>query len=40
MSIARRFHLPGGWPALYARNRALIGPSPDDLAAGMVLRLR
>ncbi|WP_042375197.1 transglycosylase family protein, partial [Streptacidiphilus neutrinimicus] len=40
VSIAHRFHLPGGWPALYARNRALIGPRPDDLVAGTVLRLR
>ncbi|SEM67028.1 transglycosylase family protein [Streptacidiphilus jiangxiensis] len=39
-AIARRFHLPGGWQALYARNRALIGPNPDNLLAGTVLRLR
>ncbi|WP_051943331.1 LysM peptidoglycan-binding domain-containing protein [Streptacidiphilus rugosus] len=39
-SIAHRFQLQGGWPALYDRNRALIGPNPDNLNAGTVLRLR
>jgi hypothetical protein len=39
-SIAHRFRLPGGWPALYARNRAVIGPDADNLNAGTVLRLR
>ncbi|MBF9071139.1 LysM peptidoglycan-binding domain-containing protein [Streptacidiphilus fuscans] len=38
-SIASHFHLPGGWPALYARNRAVIGPDPNALNAGTVLRL-
>ncbi|MEZ0066528.1 LysM repeat protein [Streptacidiphilus sp. MAP12-20] len=39
-AIAHRYQLPGGWPALYARNRAVIGPSPDNLTIGTVLRLR
>jgi len=35
--IAARFGLPGGWQALYAVNRAVIGPDPNVIAAGTVL---
>jgi hypothetical protein len=28
-AIAGRFHLPGGRPAVYARNKAVIGLDPD-----------
>jgi Domain of unknown function (DUF1906)/LysM domain len=38
-SIARRFNVAGGWPTLYALNRAVIGPDPDVLRPGEVLRL-
>ena len=37
--IAARFAVRGGWPALYAANRPLIGPDPDVLRAGTVLVL-
>jgi len=37
--IAARLTLPGGWPALYAANRAAIGPSPGRIHPGTVLRL-
>jgi hypothetical protein len=33
-SIARSRHVKGGWKALYARNRAVIGPDPQDLQVG------
>ena len=37
--IAARLHVAGGWPALYERNRAVIGPDPDLIRPGQVLRL-
>jgi LysM repeat protein len=37
--IAARFAVRGGWPALYAANRPLIGPDPDLIRAGTVLVL-
>jgi LysM domain len=38
-SIAARFAVRGGWPALYAANRPLIGPHPDLLHSGTALVL-
>ncbi|MFJ3906743.1 transglycosylase family protein [Streptomyces sp. NPDC090025] len=38
-SIARRFAVKGGWEALYAANRAAIGPDPNRLMLGTMLRL-
>src|SRR5579863_1903027 len=35
--IAARFAVPGGWPALYAANRPVIGPDPDVIHPGTVL---
>src|SRR2546430_12283768 len=35
--IAARFAVRGGWPALYAANRPLIGPDPNVIHAGTVL---
>jgi LysM repeat protein len=37
--IAARFAVRGGWPALYAANRPLIGPNPDLIHPGTVLLL-
>jgi LysM repeat protein len=37
--IATKFAIPGGWPALYAANRRLIGPDPNVIHPGTVLRL-
>ena len=37
--IAARFAVRGGWPALYAANRPLIGPDPDVVRPGAVLVL-
>ena len=37
--IATRFAVRGGWPALYAANRQVIGPDPDVIHAGTVLVL-
>ena len=37
--IAARFAVRGGWPALYAANRPLIGPDPNVIRAGTVLVL-
>jgi LysM repeat protein len=37
--IAARFAVRGGWPALYAANRPLIGPDPDMILPGTVLVL-
>ncbi|MFC1430038.1 transglycosylase family protein [Streptacidiphilus sp. N1-3] len=39
-SIAARFAVKGGWPALYRLNRAAIGSDPDVLLTGTVLTLR
>jgi LysM repeat protein len=35
--IAAALAVPGGWPALYAANRQLIGPDPDVIRPGTVL---
>jgi LysM repeat protein len=37
--IAARFSVRGGWQALYAANRPLIGPDPDVVHPGTVLVL-
>jgi LysM repeat protein len=37
--IAARFGVRGGWPALYAANRPLIGSDPDIVRPGTVLVL-
>jgi LysM repeat protein len=37
--IAARFAVRGGWPALYAVNRPLIGPDPNVIHPGTVLVL-
>ena len=37
--IAARFAVRGGWPALYAANRPLIGPDPNSIRPGTVLVL-
>ena len=37
--IAARFFVPGGWPALYAANRPLIGPDPNTIHPATVLVL-
>lgn len=38
-SIAARFAVHGGWPALYAANRRAVGPDPNAIRPGTVLRL-
>ena len=38
--IAARFAVRGGWPALYAANRPLIGPDPNTIRPGTVLTVR
>ncbi|MFF8771975.1 transglycosylase family protein [Kitasatospora sp. NPDC015120] len=37
--IADRFGIPGGWPVLYERNRALLGEDPDLIQPGQDLVL-
>ncbi|WP_330295651.1 LysM peptidoglycan-binding domain-containing protein [Streptomyces sp. NBC_00503] len=37
--IARRHRVKGGWQALYAANRAVIGPRPEALRIGILLTL-
>jgi LysM repeat protein len=37
--IAARFAVRGGWPALYAADRRVIGPDPDVIGPGTVLML-
>ena len=37
--IAAGLGIAGGWPALYAANRQVIGADPDILQPGTVLRL-
>ena len=37
--IATEFAIPGGWPTLYAGNRRVIGPDPNVIHPGTVLRL-
>jgi hypothetical protein len=39
-SIAARHRLPGGWQALYALNRSVVGKNPNLLHVGQHLRLR
>ncbi|MFI2735991.1 transglycosylase family protein [Streptomyces sp. NPDC018711] len=38
-SIARRFAVKGGWQALYAANRSLIGSDPNRIIVGTMLRI-
>ncbi|WP_137990250.1 transglycosylase family protein [Streptomyces vilmorinianum] len=38
-SVARRFGIVGGWPALYEANRSLIGADPNRLLTGTMLRI-
>ena len=35
--IAARFAVRGGWPALYAANRRVLGPDPDAIGSGTVV---
>ncbi|MBC3839948.1 LysM peptidoglycan-binding domain-containing protein [Streptacidiphilus sp. 4-A2] len=37
--IAAELHLPGGWRALYAENRATVGPDPALIRPGERLRI-
>jgi len=37
--IAAQFAVPGGWPSLYAANRAQLGPDPNVIQPGTVLVL-
>ncbi len=37
--IAAAFGVRGGWPALYAANRQVVGSDPSVIGAGMVLRI-
>ena len=37
--IAAALAIRGGWPALYAANRRVIGPDPDAIRAGTVLAI-
>jgi LysM domain len=36
-AIAAALALPGGWQALYAANRRVVGPDPDLIRAGIIL---
>jgi hypothetical protein len=36
-AIAATLALPGGWQALYAANRRVVGPDPDLIRAGIIL---
>jgi LysM repeat protein len=38
-AIAAALGNPGGWPALYAANRRVIGPDPNAIHAGTVLAI-
>ena len=38
-AVAARFAVRGGWPALYAANRQVIGPDPNVIHSGTVLVL-
>ncbi|MFF9149679.1 transglycosylase family protein [Streptomyces sp. NPDC014861] len=38
-SIARRFAVKGGWQRLYEANKAVIGPDPNRLYVGTMLRI-
>jgi nucleoid-associated protein YgaU len=37
--IAAKLHIAGGWQALYKLNRAKIGPDPNIIHRGLVLKL-
>ncbi len=37
--IAAALEVPGGWPALYAANRRVIGPDPNLIRTGTVLAI-
>ncbi|MEU9077768.1 transglycosylase family protein [Kitasatospora sp. NPDC004745] len=37
--LADALRVPGGWPALYALNRAAVGGDPDLIQPGLLLRL-
>ncbi|MFE5582313.1 transglycosylase family protein [Kitasatospora sp. NPDC056531] len=37
--LATALRVPGGWPALYALNRSVVGEDPDLIEPGLVLRL-
>lgn len=37
VSIADSLDLDGGWHALYAANKVVVGPDPDDIAPGQTL---
>ncbi|MFE9563975.1 transglycosylase family protein [Streptomyces sp. NPDC006487] len=39
VAIARRHRVRGGWQALYAANRTVIGPRPEALRIGTMLAL-
>ncbi|WP_327307487.1 transglycosylase family protein [Streptomyces sp. NBC_01298] len=39
VGIARRHRVRGGWQALYAANRGVVGPRPGVLRIGMLLAL-
>lgn len=39
VAIARQHRVRGGWPALYAANRTVIGPRPGALRIGTLLAL-
>ncbi|MFJ7268562.1 transglycosylase family protein [Streptomyces sp. NPDC099050] len=39
VGIARRHRVRGGWQALYASNRGVVGPRPEALRIGMLLVL-
>ncbi|MFB7516999.1 transglycosylase family protein [Streptomyces sp. NPDC056144] len=38
-TIARRFAVKGGWQALYAANRSVIGADPNRIVVGTMLRI-
>jgi hypothetical protein len=38
-AIANRWHVGGGWNAIYQRNKQVIGPDPNKIRPGMVLTL-
>ncbi|MEU5217943.1 transglycosylase family protein [Streptomyces sp. NPDC020807] len=38
-SVARRFAVKGGWQALYAANRSVIGADPNRIVVGTMLRI-
>jgi LysM repeat protein len=38
-AIAARFEVRGGWPALYAANRSVVGPDPGAINAGTRLTI-